>query len=422
MPEVELSAPQDDFVYLEKKFKAYVAGFGAGKTWAGCCDMSRHFCDFPKVPQGYFAPSYPLIRDIFYPTIEECAYQWGFRVEVRQANKEVHFFRGRRYYGTTICRSMDNPSSIIGFKIGKALVDELDVLDSVKAEHAWNKIIARLRWKQDGVLNGVSVTTTPEGFKFTYNRFFKDPKPMYGMVRASTYSNAHNLPDDYISSLIETYPPHLINAYLDGEFVNMTSGAVYPDFSRLLNHTDEEIEYGEPLHLGLDFNVHNCSVMTGVIRKRQPRFLDEMTGLRDTPAMIDAIKERYPLNHISVYPDASGKAAKSVNASLSDIQLLREAGFTVIVDSANPKVKDRVMAMNGVILNGLGERKLLVNTKKCPVLTECLEQQVYDKNGEPDKTEGKDHATDAAGYFIHKHFPIIKSSITRTVPLNIMGR
>ncbi|MDV7677376.1 terminase family protein, partial [Acinetobacter baumannii] len=62
-------------------------------------------------------------------------------------------------------------------------------------------------------------------------------RKLYGMIQASTYDNEANLPDDYISSLYESYPPQLISAYLRGQFVNLTSGAVYPDFDRVLNHT-----------------------------------------------------------------------------------------------------------------------------------------------------------------------------------------
>ena len=80
-------------------------------------------------------------------------------------------------------------------------------------------------------------------------------RALYGMIQASTYDNEANLPDDYISSLFESYPPQLISAYLRGQFVNLTSGAVYPDFDRKLNHTDEEIEPLELLIIGMDFNV-----------------------------------------------------------------------------------------------------------------------------------------------------------------------
>ena len=44
-------------------------------------------------------------------------------------------------------------------------------------------------------------------------------------------------------------------------------------------------------------------------------------------------------------------------------------------------------------------------------LTESPEQQVYDKNGKPDKDGGADHANDAAGYFIKK-WPVIKRTIS----------
>ncbi|MBL1541377.1 terminase, partial [Klebsiella pneumoniae] len=87
----------------------------------------------PKINQGYFAPTYPQIRDIFYPTVEEVAHDWGLKVKIVESNKEVHFYSGRQYRGTTICRSMEKPDTIVGFKIGNALVDELDVLKADKA-------------------------------------------------------------------------------------------------------------------------------------------------------------------------------------------------------------------------------------------------------------------------------------------------
>jgi hypothetical protein len=50
----------------------------------------------------------------------------------------------------------------------------------------------------------------------------------------------------------------------------------------------------------------------------------------------------------------------------------------------------------------------------CPVYVEGLEQQAYNKHGEPDKTSGLDHALDAGGYFITYKFPILKRVATVT--------
>lgn len=420
-----LNIPQSNFLNLDKKFKAFVAGFGSGKTWVGCASMCKHFWEHPKINQGYFAPTYPIIRDIFFPTIEEVAFDWGLTVEIKESNKEVNFFEGNIYRGTTICRSMDKPETIIGFKIGHALVDEMDVLTKAKAYLAWRKIIARMRYNVDGVINGIDVTTTPEGFKFIYEQFVKqvtlNPKlsSMYGIIQASTYDNEKNLPNDYIESLLISYPEELIKAYLMGQFVNLNSGTVYNQFDLNLNHSDETEKSGEPLFIGMDFNVGKMSAIIHVKRNNLPIAVREIVNAYDTPDMIRRIKEQFYLydgndyrksREIYIYPDASGDSRKSVNASKTDIQLLKDAGFKIIVNSANPPVKDRINSMNAMFLNAMGERRYLVNTKMCPTYTENLQQQTWSDNGEPDKTSGNDHTNDAAGYFIVKDFPIVRPS------------
>jgi hypothetical protein len=52
---------------------------------------------------------------------------------VAESNKEVHLFNGRIYRNTILCRSMEKPGEIVGFKIGHAQIDELDVLKREKA-------------------------------------------------------------------------------------------------------------------------------------------------------------------------------------------------------------------------------------------------------------------------------------------------
>lgn len=416
----KLNRPQGRFMSMSHKFRAYVAGFGSGKTWVGCVAKCARFLKHPKVNQGYFAPTYPHIRDIFYPTIEEVSYAHGLTVDIKESNKEVHFYNGRKYIGTTICRSMDNPGSIVGFKIGDGLADEIDLLKKEKALLAWRKIIARLRYNDPSLRNGLDVTTTPEGFNFVYQQFVKDvrDKPEkaknYGLIQASTYDNEANLPDDYISSLMETYPEELINAYLNGQFVNLSSGTVYNTYDRLLNRTRETIQPNETIYIGMDFNVENMSAVVHVIRNDVPMALDEIVKLKDTPAMIDKIRGEYwhydgnrytPTRRIVIYPDSSGGNRKSVNASVTDLALLSSAGFLIDAPQANPPVKDRVNSMKAMFCNAKGERRYLVNDELCPNYAEDLEQQVWD-NGEPDKKNGKDHRPDAAGYFIHRRFPI----------------
>lgn len=417
-----LNVPQAEFLQMPHKFRAYVAGFGSGKTWVGCTSICEHFWKWPGINQGYFAPTYPQIRDIFYPTIEEVAEVMGLRVKINQGNHEVHVYEGRKYRGTVICRSMEKPETIVGFKIGHALIDELDVMVLKKAQTAWRKIIARMRYKVPGLLNGIDVTTTPEGFKFVYQQFVKAvrEKPglgsMYGLIQASTYDNELNLPDDYIPSLFASYPPQLIAAYLRGQFVNLASGSIYADFDRIRNHTNEMIVPKETLHVGMDFNVTNMTATINVIRDGFPRTLLERTKVRDTPAMAKILKEDFVnAGHaVIIYPDASGGNTSTKNASESDLSILKQAGFKVEVNPANPAVKDRINAYNALILNATGERRFLINTDACPVTTEALEQQIWGEDSQPDKKSGHDHPNDANGYFLVRRWPIVKRTATVT--------
>lgn len=424
--QIPLNLPQAQFLAMPQKFKAFVAGFGSGKTWVGCSSLGKHFLEFPRVNAGYFAPTYAQIRDIFYPTIDEALLPWGFSVKIREGNKEVDLYQGRRYYGTIICRSMEKPETIIGFKIGKALVDEIDVLKPDKAQTAWRKIIARLRFLKEGLQNGIDVTTTPEGFKFVYTQFVEqlrekpDLAAMYGLIQASTYDNEANLPDDYIPSLLASYPAQLIDAYIEGQFVNLKTGSVYVAYDRQKNRCADTIEGDEALFIGMDFNVGKMAAITHIKRGGLPRAVDEIINAYDTPDMIRRIKERYwkyengdyqKTRAIRIYPDASGDSRKSVNATSTDLALLRQAGFTVVANHANPPVKDRINSMNGMFCNAMGERRYLVNPDKCPTYAASLEQQAWNDSGEPDKTTGHDHQTDAGGYFIHHEYPIITKRV-----------
>jgi hypothetical protein len=400
-------------------FPAFVAGFGSGKTQAGILRALRLKYAYPALDVAYYLPTYDLVRMIGYPRFSSILV--GANVDFT-LNKSDHVLKIKDK-GSVIFRTMDNPDRIIGYEVADSVVDELDTLKQDDAESVWRQIIARNRQKKpDGKKNTVGVATTPEGFRFVYNRWAKSPAAGYRLIRASTYSNERNLPEGYIDSLKASYPPQLIAAYLEGQFVNLTAGAVYPDFDRAKNHTFAKIDVGEDLHIGLDFNVYNCTAAVGVVRFGTPMILSELVKMRDTPHVITTIKEKFPDHKIYIYPDASGASNKTVNATESDILLLKRAGFTVLVPSKNPFVKERVMAVNGLICNSVGERKLLINTLACPTITECLEQQIYDDNGEPDKKAGKDHAPDALGYLVHFKWPIVKPTATHTAFVPHMNR
>jgi hypothetical protein len=268
-------------------------------------------------------------------------------------------------------------------------------------------------------VNSVGVTTTPEGFKFVYQMWVKQHKdnPDYRLIKGKTTAN-HHLPEDYVPTLMASYPENLIKAYINGEFVNMTGNTVYSGFDREKSHTNITMDnYSEKdtVKIGMDFNVGRMAAVVVMPdtdydtpkHKRHAFVVDEFHDIADTPAMINAIRSRYPNHAIEVFPDASGRSRKSVDASKSDIRLLRDAGFRINAPKKNPPVRERVLSVDTMFKDGYGNRRLFVNTNKCPHLTEQLEKQIYDNSGAPNK-DGTEDINDALGYIINRLWGIAK--------------
>ena len=401
-----LTPTQRAFAVCREIAPCFCGGFGSGKTAAAIARAMALKSHFPTCDIAYYLPTYPLVEDIAFRRFPELCERKEWAYKLNKASAFIEF----PGHGRIVFRTMENPARIIGYEVAHSILDELDTLPVDKARDVWNKVIARNRQKCT-MPNTVAVATTPEGFRFVYERWVKKPAPGYVLFRAKTMDNADNLPAEYIQNLRNTYPSNLLAAYLDGEFVNLTAGSVYPEFDRNLNASSETIKPGEPLHIGMDFNVEKMAAVAFVLRDGNPHAVDEVLGVFDTPAMARIIGEKYKGHHIYVYPDASGRSRKSVNASESDLAILRQARFTVLVNSTNPAVKDRVLSTNRLI-HVDGARRLFVNIDTCPGFTEALEKQAYDKNGEPDKTAGLDHVIDAGTYFLAFKFPIVQRTTT----------
>jgi len=377
-----------------------VAGYGSGKSQVIISLLVSRVLQYPNVDFGYFAPTYADIRDNFYPRIQEIFDDLMVGCSI---NRTEHIAKIKGA-GLIYCKSMDDPYVIKGFEIGDAFIDEFDILPTDKAKMAYNKIAARCRTKfPDQKINQKYIATTPEGFKATYDLFKKSPLDNSRLVQMSTYSNEHNLPTGYIEGLRNQYPEQLFNAYINGEFVNLTSGTVYHAYNDSCN-TDVVHMHNEPIHVGMDFNVRNMSATVVVQRKGIAYAVDELTGVLDTPNMIIALKERYHGCSIRITPDATGKNPTSKGASLTDISLLKESSLFVDAPNKNPFIKDRVNSVNGAF----EKEKVKVNKEKCPQLDLALQQQIYDKNGMPEKRldNSIDDINDGFGYIINRLYPI----------------
>ena len=294
--------------------------------------------------------------------------------------------------------SMENVERLVGVNAAWIIADEFDTTKAELSYKAYNKLLGRLR---AGNVRQFIITTTPEGFASAYRIFVKEMNGEKRLIKARTSDNKY-LPLDFIETLKAQYPENLLEAYLNGEFINLTSGTVYKYFDRKTHHSNEVANENDIIIIGQDFNIDACISIVLVKRGDKIIAVDEFMTY-DTKAIINETKERYK-KRVEFYPDASGDNRKT-NASETDIQLLIQAGFSVYVNNKNPSVRDRVNIVNNMFEKGL----LLINTHKCPLLTEALEQQAYNDKGEPEKSNNHPEPSDyndALGYAIAYKYPI----------------
>jgi len=439
---IELSDPQFDFLTSTKKHTGFVAGFGSGKSFIGALKSLNKIINNGIFKTAYYLPTYGDIRDIAFDVFPTVADILGYKYKLNKTDKEfILFDENGTKLGSTIFRNMSEPESIVGYQVGYTLIDETDILREHIMDKAFKKILGRNRLvveitdkeiladiefldeldeKLEGTywhkkkkmwcwINHIDVVGTPEGFKWFYKRFKKNFNTKTDLlIKASTYSNMENLPEDFIETMKAEYTPELFQAYVNGDFVNLTSGTIYSYFDRDKHHTDREIKSNDVLHIGQDFNIGGCCGRVHVIDEGVPKLIDEYT-VYDTHNIVTHLQERYEDHTIIIYPDASGNASKT-NSNKSDIQILIDAGYKIDAPNKNPFVQDRVNSVNTMFYRD----HYFINTNNCPDSVHALEQQAYADNGEPEKFNGAntvDDSNDACGYFINRKFGIIKASI-----------
>lgn len=433
------------------RYIGLVGGYGSGKTRAFCLKAIQMASKNVGYTGMLCEPTNTMLADVLIPELSALLEDYGIPFSLKKSPLPIftlHFAHGD---SKILLRSAENFGRLVGINLAWFGVDEIDTAFNRKKDKImtmWRLMISRMRAKAP-VPQGF-VCSTPEGFGFLYEFFVKEEEEykLKGkdsnrtMIRAKTMDNPH-LNDEYIADLTAQYPPNLLRAYMEGEFVNLNTATIYDAFNRIDNNCDVTLESFEeqmgagiylppkmpinidmnvlhnmqmqamanakakrtPVYIGMDFNVNKCAAVVHIEDAIGPIAVDEIMNMKNTEEMIKEIKRRYPGRQIYVFPDSSGKSEKS-NSSATDINLLKGAGFIVEYDNKNPFVVDRINSMNAMFCNGDGDRRYRVNVTKCPEYVAALEQQTYDANGKPDKSHDNDHPNDAAGYFIWKKHPL----------------
>ncbi len=357
-------------------------------------------------------PTGPLIRDIWQNDFDDFLEHYDVPYTFRASPLPEYVLHLPGGDTKILCRSFENWSRCIGINCPAwCLADEIDTVPPATANKAFPKILGRLR---SGNVRQFAAASTPEGFRWMWNTFGTEEAQQREdrkLIRMRTADNPY-LPQDFIERLQANYDPSLLQAYLEGQFCNLTTGQVYDRFDRAKHViTDIPDVSREPLRVGCDFNVGNSNAVIGVRLGEKLLLIDEISGAHDTDAMAQEIQRRADGRPVYIYPDASG-GNRSTNASRTDIQILESYGFSNQSSKANPPIRDRVASVQALLENGKGQVRLQV-AANCKRTIECLELQSYTEAGDPDKDAGYDHMNDALGYLVYRDFSMLHARAGR---------
>lgn len=201
MIEITATGPQYEFLRAPERYRAFVAGVGSGKTYAGVL-ASLVACQ--RAERGaVVAPTYPMLKDVVLPTFRKIA-EDGIDT-LNKADLYADMANGSRI----VFRSADKPERLRGMNLGWCWVDEAALID----EETWDILLGRLRLDPGRAW----LTTTPKGHNWVYNRFVEDPDDEHATIQATTRDNPH-LPDEYIESLEEQYTERFRRQEIEGQF------------------------------------------------------------------------------------------------------------------------------------------------------------------------------------------------------------
>lgn len=312
---------------------------------------------------------------------------------------------------TFIYLAMSNPEDIYAHNFCGAIIDEMDELPPDRVLEVVKAVQERCRVCCPPPLNRepfLFFSTTAQGLGGTYQltEYCKKKGIKYAIVKGKTEYNT-SLAKSQIELLRKLYTPEEARAYLDGEFVNLSTGRVYPEFNRkqhvhmafdikpgtpVYNEQGKVIRYegGDVIYAGQDFNsgYNACTIgieRNGVIYVIDAKHWDYVgDGAR-------CLREMYPNNRIILIPDANGKEIMT-----GFVEEFENYNIEIWWNNVNPSITERIMGVNKafrwgqlMIFEGLDET------------TMCLETRDFDDAGKPRKGKGPkalDHWGDSLEY------------------------
>ena len=280
-----------------------------------------------------------------------------------------------------------------------SLIDELDELPTQTAMAVVKAVNDRTRQVVEDFRSPfLMFTTSSQGLKGTYQTVmhFKKADISYLLIRGRTKDNIY-LPKDYVENMYRIYNEKERACLLEGQFVSVDSGLVFPDYNPVKNDLDEDLydclDEDDVVYIGQDFNRFG-NFAEAFIVKYSSIVMIKCYKLPDIRSAPKVFRYDFPFNKIVWIPDMTYK-----EHFVEFKKELKAYNITIAYRSCNPLVQDRNFACNKLFY----AEKLFI----CPICSDAktalLTHQKDSKTGLPMKggESSPDHLNDCMGYVVH---------------------
>ena len=382
--------PEIPFVFL-------IGGFGCGKSFTDVqlCLFLYHAYKHSKEPItiGILGVTIKLLKQTVIADLEK-AFDAG-NITYRDNSQAGTIKVGQV---TFVYLAMQNPDDIYAFNFHCAICDEIDEVPSERVQKIVTAIQERCRVVMPAGKDMPSrdpfifFSTTAQGLGGTYQliEYFKEKKLPYIKIRGRTQDNT-NLAQSQLKLLRGLYTEDEARAYLDGEFVNLSTGRVYPEYdARKHAYMCFKVKPEETIYVGQDFNAgYNAAVE--MVERNGKIFVVNTHHWNYVGDAARQLRELYPTNRIVMIPDANGKEIMS-----GFVEEFEQYNVEIHWNNINPSILERITGINKAFRFGnlyvfQDQKKLLLG----------LETRDFDDMGKPRKGKGPDaldHHCDAFEY------------------------
>lgn len=399
-----LSKPQKEIFDCDKRWRVAISGRRFGKTHL-CIQEIAKFSRYPKKNVFYVAPTYRMAKDIVWNDLVDKMTRHKWLKKVNHSDLKLTLRNGSQIS----LRGADNENSLRGVGLDFLVMDEFADIK----EHAWYEVLRPTLSDKNG---SALFCGTPRGYgNWSYNLFSKENEDEQWKSFQFTTLDGGQVSASEVQQAKQDLDERTFNQEYMASFVNY-AGQIYYNFDRKQNVIETYKPETSEIHIGMDFNIDPMSAVISELKGNNIYVYDEIIIYSsNTDEMVQEIKNKFKDKHIFIYPDPASKQRKTSAGGVTDLAILKNAGFHLRVRNNHPLIRDRINAVNTKLKNGVGDRTLFI-ANKCKTMLKSIERQIY-KEGTtvPDKDNNYDHMNDALGYLVEYLYPV-KRQFTPSKP------